>query len=132
MGSKRVLVVEDNQQNLDLALYLLKDAGFGVLTAMTLKEARGILAAEVPDLILLDIRLPDGDGLDLAGELRRDPRTGKVPIIAMTAQAMQGDEERILAGGCDAYVSKPISIKDFMAKVREMLGMADPEESPRG
>jgi two-component system cell cycle response regulator DivK len=80
----------------------------------------------VPALIVLDVQLPDGDGLDLARRLKRDPRTESCAVVACTAEAMRGDEERALAAGCDAYVSKPIDTRAFAALVSAMLNASSP------
>lgn len=119
---RRILIVEDNELNLKLLADLLEYQGYAI-TVTTLGEAAIDLAVqERPDLILLDIRLPDMEGTEVAGRLKADPRTGAIPIIAVTAYAMQGDRGDILASGCDAYVPKPIRIAEFLELVAGYLG----------
>ena len=112
-----VLIVEDNPANMTLAVFLLKSAGHEVLSA-TDAEAGLTLAREAqPDLILMDIQLPGMDGLEAAAQLKRDDTTRHIPVIALTALAMKGDEERIRAAGCDGYIGKPMRYKEFLAAV---------------
>lgn len=116
-----VLVVEDNAANLTLASFLLRGAGHTVLHA---GDGDGALAAareQRPQLILMDIMLPGMDGLQVTAILKRDAVTRAIPIIALTALAMKGDRERILAAGCDGYISKPIRYREFLAIVAERL-----------
>ena len=120
-GPARVLVVDDHELNLKLLQRVLELEGMHVIPAASIRAAELALAQEVPALIVLDLQLPDGDGLDLARRLKRDPKTGSCAIVACTAEAMRGDEERALAAGCDAYVSKPIDTRAFAALVSSML-----------
>jgi two-component system cell cycle response regulator DivK len=120
MPAKVVLVVEDHAQNLELAVYLLEEAGFEVRTAGTAAEARHEVARGVPDIILMDMQLPDGDGLALVAELRRSLGAAP-PIVALTAHAMRGDRERYLANGCSGYISKPLAPKSFASEVKRFL-----------
>ena len=117
----RVLVVDDHELNLKLLQRVLELGGHDVLTASSLGAADEVLARELPALIVLDLQLPDGDGLDLARRLKAKPETASCVILACTAEAMQGDAERALAAGCDAYVSKPIDTREFSALVDELL-----------
>jgi two-component system cell cycle response regulator DivK len=118
---RRILIVEDNELNLRLLADLLEYHGYPI-TVTTLGEAAIDLAIEEhPDLILLDIKLPDVVGTVVANRLKADPRTSEIPIIAVTAYAMQGDRGDILASGCDAYVSKPIKIPEFLELVARYL-----------
>ena len=130
---RRILVVEDNELNLKLLADLLEYQGYGV-TVTTLGEAAVDLALkEQPDLILLDIKLPDIVGTEVAARLKADLRTREIPIIAVTAYAMQGDRGDILGSGCDEYVAKPIRLAEFLELVarylgrprRQLSGMAD-------
>ena len=112
-----VLIVEDNPANMALATFLLRSAGHTVLSA-TDAEAGLTLAREgQPDLILMDIQLPGMDGLEATRQLKQDDRTRDIPVIALTALAMKGDEERIRAAGCDGYIAKPLAYKQFLATV---------------
>ena len=120
-----VLLVEDNEQNLELATYLLEEAGLDVRTATTPEEALAELAGRAPDLLLLDMNLRGASGLDLVGALRKGGEPA-FPIVALTAHAMRGDRERFLAGGCDGYIAKPIDTRTFVAEVRRFLDGAHP------
>jgi CheY-like chemotaxis protein len=117
-----VLVVDDNPVNLRLAEVLLRNDGFDVRTVQSAAEALGLLASWRPALILMDVQLPGMDGLTLATQLKAAPETAGVVIIAMTAYAMRGDEERALAAGCDGYLAKPIDPNRFVAAVLAALG----------
>ena len=118
---RRVLIVEDNRQNLELVEYLLEEAGMEVRSAADATQARAQLERELPDLVLMDMQLPGIAGLELVGELRRDPRFRALPIVALTAHALRGDRERFLAGGCDGYIPKPIDVNTFAAEVRDLM-----------
>jgi two-component system, cell cycle response regulator DivK len=122
----RVLVIEDNASNMTLATYLLKSAGHEVLCATDAEEGLAMARAERPDLILMDIQLPGMDGLEATALLKRDAATRTVPVIALTALAMKGDEERIRAAGCDGYIAKPMRYKAFLETVSRFLP-ASPE-----
>ena len=122
----RVLVVDDHELNLKLLQRVLEFGGPDVLTASSLGAADVVLARELPALIVFDLQLPDGDGLDLARRLKAQPETASCVILACTAEAMQGDAERPLAAGCDAYVPKPIDTREFSALVDELLRHAAP------
>jgi two-component system cell cycle response regulator DivK len=116
-----VLVVEDNAANMTLAVFLLQSVGHTVLSA-TDAEAGLTLARDAhPDLILMDIQLPGMDGLEATQLLKRDDATRAIPVIALTALAMKGDEERIRAAGCDGYIAKPLAYRDFLASVASRL-----------
>jgi len=119
-----VLVVEDNPTNMTLTLFLLKGAGYSVLSAVDAEAGLKIAQEVHPDLILMDIQLPGMDGLEATFRLKRDDATRDIPVIALTALAMKGDEERILAAGCDGYIGKPIRYQDFLAKVALRLAPA--------
>jgi CheY-like chemotaxis protein len=108
MAGESILVVDDNPGNVKLIRFLLTRRGYDVHTAMHASEALRLLETFVPDLILMDIQMPDIDGLELTRRLKSDPRTSGVPVIALTAFAMKGDEERAREAGCDGYVTKPI------------------------
>ena len=118
MGGPVVLIVEDNDKNLKLARDLLQHDGFRTLEADT--AAAGIALAEqhVPDVVLMDIQLPDMDGVTALGHLRALPATTSIPVVAITAFAMATDRERLLAAGFDGYLAKPIDIHEFPHQVR--------------
>ena len=122
----KVLIVEDNPANMTLAVFLLKSASHAVLTATTAEAGLAIARAECPDLILMDIQLPGMDGLQATGLLKADDATRAIPVVALTALAMKGDEERIRAAGCDGYIAKPLAYKEFLAEVSAQLGQPVP------
>ena len=117
----RVLVVEDNPANMTLATFLLKSAGYVVLSATDAESGLALARAEQPDLILMDIQLPGMDGLEATALLKGDDATRDIPVIALTALAMKGDEERIRAAGCDGYIAKPLAYREFLATVSTQL-----------
>lgn len=117
----RVLIVEDNAANMTLAVFLLKSAGHEVLSALDAEAGLAIARAEHPDLILMDIQLPGMDGLEATALLKRDAATRTIPVVALTALAMKGDEERIRTAGCDGYIAKPIAYKAFLEAIATQL-----------
>jgi two-component system cell cycle response regulator DivK len=117
----RVLVIEDNPANMTLAVFLLQSAGHTVLSARTAEAGLTLARDERPALILMDIQLPGMDGLEAIGLLKGSNETRQIPVIALTALAMKGDEERIRAAGCDGYIAKPIDVARFAAQVRACL-----------
>jgi two-component system cell cycle response regulator DivK len=121
----RVLVVEDNASNLTLSTFLLESAGHTVLSASDAESGLALARAEQPELILMDIQLPGMDGLQATALLKGDAATRAIPVIALTALAMKGDEQRIRAAGCDGYIAKPLSYKQFLATVAAQLGSAE-------
>lgn len=120
--AKRILIVEDNELNLKLFRDLLSANGFETLETKDGVEAISLTRNMRPDLILMDIQLPEISGLDITQKIKADPDLKSIPIIAVTAFAMKDDEEKILAAGCEAYISKPISIGPFLATVKQFLG----------
>jgi CheY-like chemotaxis protein len=116
-----VLVVEDNALNLKLVRDVLTYAGYDVRSARTAEEGIGLAVAEPPDLVLMDIDLPGMDGMEALRRLRDDPRTQTVPVAAVTALAMAADRERVVHAGFDAFLEKPISVRDLPGQVRELL-----------
>ena len=116
-----ILIVEDNAANMKLSTFLLESAGHTAVTATT-AEAGVTLAGEChPDLILMDIQLPGMDGLQATALLKANEATRDIPVIALTALAMTGDEARIRAAGCDGYIAKPLDYKDFLAVIKATL-----------
>jgi two-component system cell cycle response regulator DivK len=124
----KVLVVEDNAANLTLATFLLQSAGHVVLSARDAESGLALIREEQPDLVLMDIQLPGMDGLQATASLKRDEATRNIPVIALTALAMKGDEARIRAAGCDGYIAKPLSYRDFLATISAQLGKASETE----
>ena len=121
MLSKRILLVEDDFMNMRLAQHILEVEGYTVVKAATAHEALEQIESTLPDLILMDMRLPDMDGMTVVRTLRENTRTSNTTILALTACAMKGDRERILQMGCNGYISKPIDVQDFINTVGRFL-----------
>ncbi len=120
-GPKRILIVEDNDLNLKLFRDLLSANGYDTIETKEGYEAINLARSLRPDLILMDIQLPEISGLEVTKRIKSDTDIRHIPIIAVTAFAMKDDEEKILRAGCEAYISKPISIADFLVAVRRFL-----------
>ena len=118
IGDELVLIVDDNEKNLRLARDVLRFAGLRTLEASTAADGIRLAAIHLPDLILMDVRLPGTDGPAALGELRSRARTAGIPVVAVTSSAMMGDRERLLAAGFDGYLEKPIQVKEFAEQVR--------------
>jgi len=121
MAGELILIVEDNEKNRKLERDVLQFHGYQIAEAETAEEGIRLAQTSPPALILMDIQLPGINGIEALGQLRADPRTRGIPVIAVTASAMTHDRQKIMAAGFDAYQSKPINVKDFVAAVREML-----------
>ncbi|MBP0615063.1 response regulator [Jiella mangrovi] len=119
--AKTVMIVEDNELNMKLFRDLLVANGYETVQTRNGLEAVDLARAHKPDLILMDIQLPEISGLDVTKQMKADAELFKIPIVAVTAFAMKGDEERIRQGGCEAYISKPISVNRFMEVIRSFL-----------
>jgi two-component system, cell cycle response regulator DivK len=119
---KIVLHVEDNSDNRLLVRRLLQAFGYQVVDAENAAKAREILKSQRPDLILMDINMPDIDGYTLTNELKSMPNLLGVPIVAITANVMKGDRERTLSAGCDGYIEKPIDVDRFIEQVERFIG----------
>ena len=128
--AKTVLIVEDNELNMKLFHDLLEAHGYDTVETSSGIEAFELARTCRPDLILMDIQLPDVSGLEVTKWIKDDPGLHQIPVVAVTAFAMNGDEERIRQGGCEAYLSKPISIAKFMETVRCFLRAPEPESEP--
>jgi two-component system, cell cycle response regulator DivK len=118
MTGAQILVVEDNEKNMKLFRDVLAATGYRTLEASTGAQAVALATEHAPDLVLMDIQLPDFDGIEALGRLRADERTAALRVLALTAQAMEGDRERFLAAGFDGYLSKPVDVADFVATVK--------------
>jgi len=118
---KKVLVVDDNSANIRLVRFILEKKGFEVIEAGNGINGIELALGEKPDLLLLDIQLPDIDGLEVAKRIRASEAGGNLPIIALTSYAMTGDKEKTLAAGCNGYMTKPIDVKAFIAEVEKYL-----------
>jgi two-component system cell cycle response regulator DivK len=116
-----ILVVEDNERNLKLLRDVLEYAGYDVRVARTGEDGVTLAVKEPPDLVLMDLQLPGIDGMEALRQLRASPRTADIPVVAVTAQAMKQDRERVLEAGFDGYVEKPISVRAFPEQVRGYL-----------
>ena len=121
MMSKKVLIVEDNELNMKLFHDLLDAQGYETLQTREGLEALSLAREQRPDLILMDIQLPEISGLEVTKWLKADDELSSIPVVAVTAFAMKGDEERIRQGGCEAYISKPISVSGFLETIRQLL-----------
>lgn len=118
MAGERVLVVEDNGKNMKLFCDVLQATGYSALSASSGEQALALAGDDVPALVLMDIQLPDMDGVEALARLRADERTARIPVVALTAQAMQGDRERFLAAGFNGYLSKPVDVAELVSTVR--------------
>ena len=118
MTAPQVLVVEDNERNMKLFRDVLQASGFRTLEATTGEQAVELVFEHRPDLVLMDIQLPDFDGIEALGRVRANDSFASVPVVALTAQAMEGDRERFLAAGFDGYLSKPVNIAEFVITVK--------------
>lgn len=119
--AKTVLIVEDNELNMKLFHDLLEAQGYEILQTRDGMEALKMAREHKPDLILMDIQLPEVSGLEVTKWIKEDDDLKSIPIIAVTAFAMKGDEEKIREGGCEAYIAKPISVSNFLATVEKFL-----------
>ena len=119
MAGEQILVVEDNAKNMTLLRDVLRATGYRTLEASTAGQALLLATEHGPALVLMDIRLPDMDGLEALRRLRMDERTASIPVLAITAQAMKGDRERFGEAGFDGYLSKPLDIDEFLATIEQ-------------
>jgi CheY-like chemotaxis protein len=120
-GRARLLVIEDNPTNMKLTVDVLEAEGFMIERATDAEEAQTLLEGPLPDLILTDIALPGLDGLTFARQCKADPKLRHIPIVALTAFAMKGDDAKALAAGCDGYITKPIQTRELARQIREFL-----------
>jgi len=121
MAQKVILLVEDHPTNRELVTDLLENAGYQVLQATTAEEGMALISLHRPDLILMDIQLPGQNGLEATRLLKADPATRAIPVIALTAYAMPGDEERIRDAGCDGYLTKPLRVQSLLESIAASL-----------
>ena len=124
--SRRILVVEDQEDNRQILRDLLGNNGYELIEAWDGEAALTTLASQRPDLILMDIQLPGIDGYEVTRRIKADPGLRAIPIIAVTSYALSGDAEKAFEAGCDAYVTKPYSPRQLLAKVREYLALGTP------
>jgi two-component system cell cycle response regulator DivK len=124
MASELILIVEDNEKNLKLVRDVLQFKGYRTLEAGTAEQGLSLAALHTPDLILMDIQLPDLDGISALGRLRAHPDTAGITVVALTAFAMKDDRERFLTAGFDGYLVKPISIREFPDQIRRFCELS--------
>ena len=129
MKTQRILIVEDNPMNMELATDLLEVAGFTVLPAMTAEEGLVLAGTEQPDLILMDIGLPGMDGLEATRRLKQNHATASIPVVAVSASVMSGDEAKAFVAGCCDYISRPIDTRQFAKIVASHLAAQPHAES---
>ena len=127
MRTARILVIEDTPANLELVTDLLEAAGHRVMSATAAEAGIEIARLELPDVILMDVSLPGMDGLEATRRLRADPATEHIPVVALTAHAMHGDESLAMQAGCQAYITKPIDTRTFVRRVTALLNPAEGE-----
>jgi two-component system cell cycle response regulator DivK len=120
MAGELILIVEDNEKNLKLVRDILQFAGYRTMEAGTADQGLALAVAHEPDLILMDIQLPDMDGRTVLGRLKATPRLASTPVVALTAFAMKDDRARFLDAGFDGYIAKPIQLKEFLDQVRQV------------
>jgi two-component system cell cycle response regulator DivK len=125
MAGEQILVVEDNSKNMKLLRDVLRATGYRTLEASTGEQALMLATERRPALVLMDIRLPDMDGVEALSRLRMDERTASIPVLAVTAQAMKGDRERFKEAGFDGYLSKPVDIDELLTTVEQHCGRRD-------
>ena len=124
MGKPRVLIVEDNVDNFELVRFLLERAGYEVLSAANGLEGLDAAKRERPDLILMDLSMPEMDGWNATSHLKADEETRSIPVLALTAHTLPGDRKRAIDAGCDGYISKPINVASFDKLVATLLRQA--------
>jgi CheY-like chemotaxis protein len=132
VAGELILIVEDNSKNLKLVRDLLQLNGYRALGAETAEAGLALASARAPHLILMDIQLPDLDGIEALHRLRDSPRTAKIPVVALTAFAMKEDRQRFMSEGFDDYLAKPIDIRAFPAQVRTLLARNLRQAAERG
>ena len=120
-GAKTILIVEDNELNMKLFEDLLEAHGYAILSTKDGLDALRLARAHKPDLVLMDIQLPEISGLEVTRMMKADPALAHIPVVAVTAFAMKGDEEKIRRGGCEGYIAKPISVSRFIETVQTFL-----------
>ena len=131
MSAQVVLIVDDHAMNIELARFVLEAGGFVVDVAANAQQATTCIATRLPDLILMDIQMPGTDRLALTRQLKQDPATRQIVVVAFTAYAIKGDEAQMRAAGCDGYLAKPITVATFAASVQALLAAGPSEHAGR-
>ena len=121
MAGEKILIIEDNPMNMELAVDLLELAGFNVVQAETAEKGIALANAELPDIVLMDIALPGMDGLTATRIIKAGHLTKEIPVIALTANAMRGDEDKAMEAGCDGYLTKPVNTRTFSRTVGDFI-----------
>jgi CheY-like chemotaxis protein len=121
MTAGRILVIEDNLDNLELVSFLLERGGFQAIKAMDGRSGLEIARSDQPDLILMDLTIPEIDGWHLAQQLKQDPATADIPLLAMTAHILPGDRKKAMDSGCDGYITKPLDIPNFIPNIEKHI-----------
>jgi two-component system cell cycle response regulator DivK len=121
MPHQTILVIEDNFDNLELVRFILSQAGYSVLAAADGRTGLSLARQELPDLVLLDLTIPELDGWHVASELKGDPATAGICVVALTAHTLPGDRKRALDSGCDGYISKPLDLPNFVGEIADLL-----------
>ena len=124
-GPQVILIIEDNARNLKLARDILNYVGYATREADNAEDGLALARAQPPDLVLMDVQLPGMNGLEALGRLRADPRTAAIPVVALTAFAMKDDRDVLLAVGFDAYLEKPLNVREFPIQIAAVLGRAN-------
>jgi len=124
MSKGRILIVEDNEDNFQLVRFLLERDGFEVISAVNGREGVETAIREKPDLILMDLSMPEMDGWTAAQKIKAEPETKAIPLLALTAHTLPGDRMRALEAGCDGYISKPINVEYLIKTVSSSIGKA--------
>jgi Response regulators consisting of a CheY-like receiver domain and a winged-helix DNA-binding domain len=121
MAAGRILVIEDNLDNLELVSFLLERGGFETIKATDGRSGLEMARAELPDLILMDLTIPEIDGWHLAQQLKQGPATANIPLLAMTAHILPGDRKKAMDSGCDGYITKPLDIPNFIPNIEKHI-----------
>lgn len=131
MDKKKILVVEDNMDNYELIRVILEHGGYDAFQAVTGRDGVDAARLQKPDLILMDLSLPEMDGWNAAERIKADPSTKDIPIYALTAHTLPRDRFRAMQAGCDGYFTKPLNVEGFLAEVRKVLGKQKNKRRPR-
>jgi two-component system cell cycle response regulator DivK len=132
MAKAKILVIEDNPDNLQLVVFLLERAGYEVLKAIDGRQGLEVVNLHKPNLVLIDLSIPEIDGWTLAQEIKSHPETAKIVLVALTAHTLPGDRKRALDAGCNGYISKPLDVRNFVSQVELLLSGRQPERHGTG